>query len=543
MIIGHIGGGSAPAYQIGNSLRFDGSNDLLSRVFGAPTNNNKFTFSCWVKRSKLGSRQGILGRFVDNGSSFRLSFESSDIIFMTDVQASSTKCNLFTAGVFRDTTSHYHIVMVVDIANATAADRNILYVNGVRQALSLETNYGSGDACLANQNTAEHYLGLNTDPGPTSRPLGGYLSEIHWVDGQALAPSSFGETDPLTGQWVPKKYAGIYGSNGFYLPFSNSASTATLGQDSSGNSNNWTLNNMVRDGSVTDCFSYDTPTSNYCTINDLSPDGAVRHALINGNLTATLTSSSDPRLLHMTTYPSAGKWYFEYVQTAVTSVGVVGISDSTALTSGGGVASAKSVMLFGNGNLTEDGVFTTNIGSTFAVNDVIGVAFDLDTLEVSFYKNGTLMGTVTGVSPGEYSAAAYGNNLGDTFHLNFGQVPRSGGSYSESARGFFRHAPPSGFKALQSSNLGSEVVVTSGSFTGNGSADGPFVWMNGTPETLTIDGNAVTFGTHADKLANGFKLRTASGPYNDVATNNWTATILSPSGKSAFRNQRAKVNP
>ncbi len=113
--------------------------------------------------------------------------------------------------------------------------------------------------------------------------------------------------------------------------------------------------------------------------------------------------------------------------------------------------------------------------------------------------------------------------------VNFGQRP-------------FSYTPPSGFKALNTQNVTSTVVTVSGSFTGNAAADGPFIWTNGNPATLTINGNGVTFGTDADKTAGGFKLRTSSASYNASGSNSWTATA----GKRFVQVKKpnnAQVNP
>ena len=103
--------------------------------------------------------------------------------------------------------------------------------------------------------------------------FGGYLAEFNFIDGQQYDPSYFGETNVLTGQWNPKKYTGGYGTNGFYLNFSdNSGTTATtLGKDSSGNGNNYTPNNFsVSAGAGNDSLE-DSPTNNFSTLNPLVP--------------------------------------------------------------------------------------------------------------------------------------------------------------------------------------------------------------------------------------------------------------------------------
>ncbi len=70
------------------------------------------------------------------------------------------------------------------------------------------------------------------------------MAEINFIDGYAYDSSYFGFTDPQTGIWMPKRYEGTYGTNGFYLDFSDNSSTAALGIDKSPNGNDWTTNNF-----------------------------------------------------------------------------------------------------------------------------------------------------------------------------------------------------------------------------------------------------------------------------------------------------------
>ena len=82
---------------------------------------------------------------------------------------------------------------------------------------------------------------------------------MHFVDGTALTASDFGETDN-NGTWIPKKYTGTYGTNGFYLDFEDTSSVAALGTDSSGNSNTWTVNNISLTAGTTYDSMTDVPT-------------------------------------------------------------------------------------------------------------------------------------------------------------------------------------------------------------------------------------------------------------------------------------------
>ena len=182
----------------------------------------------------------------------------------------------------------------------------------------------------------------------------------------------------------------------------------------------------------------------------------------------------------------------------------------------------------------------TAYGNTFAANDVISVALDLDNQKIWFAKNGTWQ--ASGDPAAGTNAAFSGFTVptdGISAALSGYQSTGASGNFGQRA---FSYTPPSGFKALNTQNIASAAVTTSGSFTGNAAADGPFIWANGNPATLTINGNAVTFGTHADKTAGGFKLRTSSASYNTSGTNNWTATAGNRFVQSKKPNN-AQVNP
>jgi hypothetical protein len=192
-----------------------------------------------------------------------------------------------------------------------------------------------------------------------------------------------------------------------------------------------------------------------------------------------------------------------------------------------------------NGNKTSNGGGSVAYGSAGALNDIFGVAVDMDNGKIFFSKNNTWQGSADPVAgtnaaftdlvssgitwvPGFY----FSGDLTGTVSINFGQRP-------------FSYTPPSGYIALNAYNISAGTVTTSGSFTGNALADGPFVWLNGTPTAMTINGNAVTFGTQADKLANGFKVRTSSTSYNSTGTNTYSVSTTG----AQFKYQIAQGNP
>jgi len=301
----------------------------------------------------------------------------------------------------------------------------------------------------------------------------GYLTEINFIDGQALTPSSFGETDAITGRWKAKAYSGTYGTNGFYLKFAdNSGTTATtLGKDSSGNGNNWTPNNFSvtagagNDSLVDSPTNYGTDTGvggevrgNYCTINAVDKGASI--TLSNGNLD-TSNSGVSGTIGKGTFSFNSGKWYWE--NTINSGIGMVGIVLQETLPSTVFVGNTSN----GYGYQGNDGKkFNNNAGSsygnTFTAGDIIGVLADMDNGTLVFYKNNISQGTAFSGLSGTFCPAV-GNNAANSVSLNFGQRP-------------FAYTAPTGFKALCTTNLPTPTIRKPSSamdvvtYTGNGSA-------------------------------------------------------------------------
>lgn len=227
---------------------------------------------------------------------------------------------------------------------------------------------------------------------------------------------------------------------------------------------------------------------------------------------------------------NSGKWYWEVTIDVAANYGMAGISlDGIRHTSFPGSTAYSYGYLGVNGNLYHQAV-NTAYGATWGVGDIIGVALDMDNGNLYFYKNGVIQNSgtpaATGLS-GYWRPSVRGGISGNvaTATANFGQRP-------------FAQTPPTGYSFLSSSAVAAGSVVTSGSFTGNGSADGPVVFTNGVPATLTINGNPVTFGTHARKFAYGFQVISTSGSYNAVGTNTFSVTTAGP----VFKFARAQSN-
>lgn len=534
-------GGRRRGYEIEKSLRFRAAaSAYLSWTPAVPaTSLTEWTFSCWFKRGLLTSAMELFNARINENNQTMIGIMASgaaagDTLRVYNYISASFAAHKVSTLVLRDPSAWNHLVVAWDTSEA-ASDRVKIFLNGERiTSFTTNTNPSTADTYVGRDGVV-HNIGRNAN---NVRYFDGYVADAYLIDGQALTPNDFGQIDPVTGQWVPIAYTGTYGTNGFYLPFTDGSSLTTLGYDASGNNNDWTLNNISLTAGVTYDWMDDTPTNNFCVLNPFT--------LINSNKVFSeanlkLTSANGVQWADSSFVLPSGKWYFEMESSASGNYPGVGLWILGSAYSGQWLGyNDNGIAYYRSGNVFRNSSIVASY-NTYTANDVIGVAFDADAGEIYFSKNGVWQGSsdpatatnpaATGLTGGIWSPSICVNqSSGSNGALNFGQRP-------------FAHTPPTGFLALCTANLTSDDVIESGSFTGNANANGPFVWCNGTPETLTINSNAVTWGTHADRLANGFKLRTSSKSYNAAGTNNWTATVLSPESKSAFKNQRAKGNP
>jgi len=281
------------------------------------------------------------------------------------------------------------------------------------------------------------------------------MAEFHFIDGQALTPSSFGKTDILTNQWIPKKFAGTYGTNGFYLKFADAsaATAAAIGKDSSGNGNNWTPNNISVTSGVTYDAMIDSPSlsgaaSNYpllSVLNYRTYSGSVTPTISNGSLTVTQASTVASCIGTATMGVSSGKWYWEatFVSGNGTNnsfLGVVAGQLQNTTPNDLGYYSNEYAYKSGNGYKYTNNTQTA-YGASYTSGDVIGFALDLDSGTLTFYKNNTSQGVAFSSLPlGDYYFPAFDTYYNNTFAFNFGQRP-------------FAYTPPSGYKSINTYNL------------------------------------------------------------------------------------------
>jgi len=308
------------AYEVERSLRFnDDDTAYLSRDFGSGGNRKKWTFSAWIKRGNLGGSAGEMRIFGGDTNASHIFIASNDELTW-DVAApgSSASGNLNTTQLFRDPSAWFHLVCALDTDESTADNRMRMYVNGAEITdFGSRTNPSSGyalNAINADGDRATHTLGYRTSAqGSAGMEFDGYMAEINFIDGQQYDASYFGKTDPITGQWNPKKYTGGYGTTGFYLNFSDNSDTSatTLGKDSSGNGNNWTPNNFSVAAGKDDDSSFDSPTNNFPTLSPV--DRSLVGTISNGSLRVSYNYKPASKSWRSTmALPSTGKIYWEW---------------------------------------------------------------------------------------------------------------------------------------------------------------------------------------------------------------------------------------
>jgi hypothetical protein len=469
---------TAGGYNIERSLRFRSSaTAFLSRTPSAAGNRQRWTVSFWIKLGNIVSNSTVSTIFCAGPATTETELRYSQSTANTLSFSVNGTTNILGGNVlFRDPSAWYHIVISVDTTQATAANRFFWYVNGVAQPFSSVTYPAQNTSMSWNNNTAHRIC----DRIGATQPTDCYLAEFYNIDGQQLTPSSFGETSATTGSWVPKAYTGTYGTNGFYLKFSNialtSGSNTGLGQDFSGNGNFWNTNNI----SVTAGTTYDamtdspTPTSatvaNYAVINPVYKGSAV--TLSNGNLSYSGSGATNS-IAYSTIGMSSGKWYCEYTQPSTLDQ-YVGIALDSINPNHSWLGQNANEYAYQRDGRKASGNVQTAYGAAWAANDIIGIAFDADARTITFYKNNVSQGVAYSSIPAGNYYFACGNNPGTTLtgNMNFGQRP-------------FSYTPPSGFVALNTFNLPDSTIKK-----GNSYMDATTYTGNGTSQTIT---NAASF--------------------------------------------------
>ena len=450
-----------PPNVVQRSLRFNRADStVLTRTPTVAGNRRTWTWSGWFKTSALLNANYHLFDTQPSATYTGAYITSTGALEFRDWQSGSFVWVLTTSTLYRDPSAWYHVVFVHDTTQATASDRIKIYVNGTQVTQFSTATYPSLNYQSNYNNTVIQYLG--GFDGTTNGGFTGFIAEVNSIDGQALTPASFAETDPQTGVWIPKRYTGTYGTNGFRLSFANNSSITALGYDSSGQGNNWTPNNFsITPGVGNDVFVdvpslYGTDTGlggevlgNYATFNPLVTQ---RLSLSDGNLKTNWVTSwgialgsiaVNSGMWYFESYPDAGQWHMAGVDQpkSIHTSHVGGNSTTKGIAIVYDPSNTRGDISYNGGNSVYTGGSTT-----FNSGDVIGVALDLDNNNVKFYKNNILQYNLSNLlETGAYYTFAVSMFNGGNIYGNFGQRP-------------FKYTAPTGYKALCTTNLPAPAI-------------------------------------------------------------------------------------
>tara|TARA_R100001126_G_C4861613_1_gene167708 strand:- start:11 stop:1372 length:1362 start_codon:yes stop_codon:yes gene_type:complete len=444
----------------------------LTRTPASAGNRKTWTFSAWFKIGDVSTGAKRLltsydGSTDTNQSTISYGGATDYVMQIYNAPSGSPGINLITNRLFRDCNAWYHIVVSVDTTQTTGSDRAKLYINGVQETSFATESYGSQNEDFWINSNQLHTIGRRQN---NSQYFDGSMAHIHFIDGTAYTPTTFGETDTTTGIWKPKTNPSVtYGNNGFFLKFENSAN---MGLDSSGNSNNFTTSGTI-------IQTKDTPTNNTATWDALNT--AYTGATF-ANANNTLNTGTSNYTFNISNIGlDSGKWYWETKLVSTTAsggtTGLIGIASvlNTGSTDWLGQQSTNYGYYQTDGKIRNNSAWS-NYGNSYAVGDIIGCALDLENNKLYFSKNGTWQdsgdptsgstgtGAISITDPastflGCYFAAAgdYDSGKSYQFAINFGDgkfgttAITSAGSNGNGS--LFEYDVPSGYYAVNIKNM------------------------------------------------------------------------------------------
>ena len=527
---------SATGFDIDNSLRFNAP-DSSYTSFTPSSNGNRrtWTWSGWIKRGCTGSTRGgklaYQGVFMAGATNYEshIKLFINDKIDLEEYNNGSRPWHLKTTAVYSDVSNWYHICVAFDTTQGTASNRIKVYVNGTR-VTAFDTETYPSQNHDTQWNSTSHPMMHGRD-GSNSQKFDGYMAEIHYIDGTALTPSSFGEVDEDYGHWKPKKVEGLtYGTNGFYLDFKNASS---LGNDANGSNNSSVTNFAASDQTL------DTPTNNFAVINSREdvypPSDDSATTIQQGNLQVTNTANSAACLRRATFGMDSGKWYWEVLRNNTsgsetgTTLGIMpaaaGLGTTSNYIGASGANEKGGLGFYGSGSTSglNNGGSSWGVMDAQAANSVIMFAYDCATGKMWVGYNGTWKNYGGSTAAGNPAAGTYPwGQFTDTvvtkspafqFHnnveyiANFGQEgtfagrKTAGGNSDDNGYGNFLYDVPAGFLALCSKNIPEPAVKPRENFhtklyTGNGSAGHAITGVGFQPDMIWIKNRSAAGEAH-----------------------------------------------
>ena len=435
---------SSGGYQVDNSIMLDrGSNQFLNLTPSSAGNRDIWTLSFWVKRNTFGTDQFLFSAGADANNFTGLSFTTSNTLRYEHQDSGSRTDEIIPNMLFRDPHAWYHIVCAVDTTSGTEAQRVRLYINGVEESLSGTPNYPGQNVDTDVNQADEHRFGSRVTDGADDADV--YLSEVVFVDGTQKQATDFGEYDS-NAVWRPVDVSGLtFGTNGFYLNFASSGSN--LGDDASGNSNDFTNNNSAAQ-------SNDSPTKNFCVLTPLIVGNGTAN-FSEGNLKVVQSGGGN-----LNTFGSiglsSGKWHYEVTLTNTVDqfgLGIIPVGNVTGNTNqffNNGIGAMISGG--GDGNVYNNGSRVATItGGSGTDGQTFSCEIDLDNDQLEWFNNagsslGTYSFTQATANGGRYFPCIHCNDDA-TYVANFGAST-------------FSKTPSSGFTGISAALLLEQITPT-----------------------------------------------------------------------------------
>ena len=600
---------------INQSLRFHGGGDAtyLSKTWDTDADSNQiFTFSCWFKRGELGN-SGIenfvssinTGTGTGQGSTHFGLYNNDKLAYYSENGGE----NAYTKRVLRDSSSWYHVVYQYDTTQSTDTDRIKVYLNGelITQGSANWTSAGFGfpetpgaNSVMSsmNQNSRLNAIGAGINTSINRYYFSGYMAEVIMLDGVTADYTAFAEFK--NGILIPKAYTGSYGTNGYRLTFEGTGTGTTsngttaqnnIGDDQSGNGNNWAVNLLAAGDVVSD-----TPESNFPVMNNLVDAGSAQSvfAFTEGNLKVRNTASNYSQAI-TTRSVRTGKWYYEcYINEAGYPSWMIGwmVGRQNGLGENefptfAGAANAEQASFTGFGYFTGSNLYISDWGDTssgiatqqFAYSgahsagdapttgDIIGVAADFDNRKFYWHINGEYIDSGSGTSNPSTGANAnstytaseapddaekypwltgYGTS---SFIFNFGQdgtfanTKTAQGNSDENGVGDFFYSVPTGFLAFAPQNFSDTTLSPNATeqatdnfntllWTGDGNTNRAITGVGFTPDWFWLKSRS-----HSEDHAVEDTVRGAGNkiePNNDGNTDTTATAVLSSHDADGF---------
>jgi len=473
--VGGANSAVAGGYDIENSLKLESDNSEYLKAnntfaYTTPTSRYTGTVSFWIKRTEIGNNVSGKTMYIfassDSSRYTNLGFDEFDNLTMYSGDSSWNNVGPYTSNKFRDTAAWYHIVIRYDTTDSTASNRLRVYCNGTEVSWVVAPNITqNGVMTISGMNgPCWHSWGTIYSYYTPSNFFNGYLAEAHFVDGQSLAPTEFGEYDSASGIWKPKEYDGTYGNCGYYLDFEDSAN---LGNDESGNAFDFDENNITSADQATD-----TPTNNFCTMAGLWEYSVGNRVGVDGGTTTAATNSGYAWQGGKGTMGvTNGKWYFEFTieggATGFHTSFFVGWQTESTDASGSAHNTIGTIAYYGEGGgyiWVKDNTSgrTLSVTGSTTYGDIYGVALDLDSnpQTVIFYRNGSAITSNITLGSGlanetlfPFESTYYPQEISRWNFGGYTAMSIASGNTDENGYGNFEYAPPSGYYALCTKNL------------------------------------------------------------------------------------------